>query len=212
MMFDSRVDNSPRTPLTSVGGRVNEGDACFQQDMRSPALEPSSSRLLVKPILPSSSSPLSLARFATFSDVANKHKITEFVCLAMETSTGRQLGRFARYVRLLSTAAPPLVAAPLLAPQHTMQSCLPPQQLPQPPRQLLPGAFLPEGGVSAADGVAAYPQGVENSLSSAVPLPDLLQELQQWMASLGLNPGTRDAAGFSELGNFRCGWLVGSGF
>lgn len=156
------------------------------------------------------------------SDVANKHKITEFVCLAMDTSTGRQLGRFARFVRVLPTAPPPAVAeaAPLLTPQEMAQPNLPPQQLPQPPhqlpqppRQLLPGGGVPppEGEVSA-DGAAMHPPvpGVENPLSSAVPLPDLLQELQQWMASLGLNPGARDAVGFSELGNFRWDDLLGS--
>lgn len=158
-------------------------------------------RAYILPVPPSRIVPL------TLSDVANKHKITEFVCLAMETSTGRQLGRFARFVRVLPTAPPAVTAASFLAPVEVVQPNLPPQQLPRPPQQLVTGGggVLPEGGVSA-DGVVMHPavQGVENPLTSAVPLPDLLQELQQWMASLGLNPGARDAAGFSELGNFRC--------
>lgn len=150
------------------------------------------------------------------SDVGTKQKITEFVCLAMETSTGRQLGRFARFVRLLPTAAAPptaVLAAPCLTPEQMVQRSVPPQQLPQPSQLPQPHEQqLPAGAVlDAANGDATQPpvQGVENPLTSAVPLPDLLQELQQWMASLGLNPGPRDAAGFSELGNFRCvGGLV----
>lgn len=150
-----------------------------------------------------------------FEDVGTKNKVTEFVCLAMETSTERQLGRFARFVRLLppTTAAPPAAATATLPPnQLTMPLALPshqPQLLLQPPQQL-GGVAVPVVGASAgappaAVGAAALPpfQGVVNPLSSALPLPDVLQELQQWMASLGLNPGPRDAAGFSERGNFR---------
>lgn len=51
-------------------------------------------------------------------------------------------------------------------------------------------------------------RGSVNLLSTALPLPDVIQELQQWITSLGLNPGPQDNAGFSERGNFRCGCCV----
>ncbi|CAM9313684.1 unnamed protein product [Pylaiella littoralis] len=192
------------------------------------------------------------------ADVGTKNKVTEFVCLAMETSTGRQLSRFARFVRVSPTtaAAPPpstavtppptQLAVALALPSHQQQLIQqPPQQLmQQPPQQLMqqppqqlvvqqqpqqlvvqqqpphqlmqqqPPHQLMQQQPPHQLAVTATPpvQGVSNPLSSALPLPDVLQELQQWMASLGLNPGPRDAAGFTERGNFR--WVVthGSGF
>ncbi|CAM9999604.1 unnamed protein product [Ectocarpus sp. 12 AP-2014] len=99
-----------------------------------------------------------------------------------------------------SSAAAPAAAAAAAAAAALMYQ---PQQTP------LFGDGVP-GGIAVGDGVVT--EGVSNPLSSALPLPDVLQELQQWMASIGLNPGPRDAAGFSERGNFR--WVVthGSGF
>ncbi len=166
------------------------------------------------------------------SDVGNKQRVTEFVCLAIETSSGRQLGRFARFVRVVPapasapTPAPPQpspAAVATMPPQLLVPSNLPPQQLPQqpqllqptpPPQQLAPGDVHPAGvvvpaGGAAAAAAAASPAaapvvtGVANPESSALPLPDVLQDLQQWMASVGLNPGPPDAGGFSERGNFR---------
>lgn len=170
-------------------------------------------------------SPLAILR--AFSDVGNKQRVTEFVCLALETSSGRQLGRFARYVRVVPPPAPAPPAAASVAlpatlpPQLLVPSILPPQQLPHqpqllqptaPPQQVASGAVLPAGVVVPADGAAAAAAapaappvvtGVANPESSALPLPDVLQDLQQWMASVGLNPGPPDAGGFSERGNFR---------
>ncbi|CAM9518438.1 unnamed protein product [Scytosiphon promiscuus] len=179
------------------------------------------------------------------ADVGNKHKVTEFVCLALETSTGRQLGRFARFVRVPPTAPQPAAAQLVVMPSQVMtaQQALPPHQLqpfqqqqqqqqplPQPlpqqqPFQLqpfqqaapqplpFPGAVVHGGATGAGNAYApVIIEGVSNPLSSALPLPDLLQDLQQWMASLGLNPGPRDAAGFSERGNFRWVLTCGSGF
>ncbi|CAN0176414.1 unnamed protein product, partial [Ectocarpus sp. 8 AP-2014] len=164
------------------------------------------------------------------ADIANKNKITEFVCLAMETATGRQLGRFARFVRVVPTPKPPAAPVAALPAQVVLASAMPPHQLQLQPQQqqqqlllqLQPQQLMQQpqqtplfgdgvpGGIAVGDGVVT--EGVSNPLSSALPLPDVLQELQQWMASIGLNPGPRDAAGFSERGNFR--WVVthGSGF
>ncbi|CAN0064909.1 unnamed protein product, partial [Ectocarpus sp. 13 AM-2016] len=164
------------------------------------------------------------------ADVANKNKITEFVCLAMEAATGRQLGRFARFVRAVPTQKSPAAPVAALPAPVVVASAMPPHQLqlqPQQQQQQLLLQLQPQqlmyqpqqtplfgdgvpGGIAVGDGVVT--EGVSNPLSSALPLPDVLQELQQWMASIGLNPGPRDAAGFSERGNFR--WVVthGSGF
>lgn len=92
----------------------------------------------------------------------------EVVCLAIETSTGRQIGRFFRYARV----DPPTQK----------------QQQQQPFQAPFSG-----GGT----------EGSLNVKSTALPLPELLQELQQWMVSLGLGPGPRDESGFAERGNFR---------
>lgn len=82
--------------------------------------------------------------------------------MAVEASTGRQLGRFHRFV-------------------------------------LVTPAMATEGG---ATGDIATPGSV-NPHTSALPFPAVLEELQRWMTSLGLNPGTRNEAGFAENGNFR---------
>lgn len=126
--------------------------------------------------------------------------------MAMETCTGRQVGRFRRLVRVS------------------------PQPSPSPKQQSLPGAppnvFLANGGATpgnavsgsvstttgatlvlpaagAASGVKPN-QGSRNPVSTALPLPELLLELQRWMVALGLDPGLQNDKGFSECGNFRC--------
>ncbi|CAN0138272.1 unnamed protein product, partial [Discosporangium mesarthrocarpum] len=85
---------------------------------------------------------------------------TEFPCLAVEASTGRQRGRFHRWV----------------TPQSKAQEALP---------------------------VA----GIRNARSTAIPLPQLLVDLQMWMEDLGLRP-TYEGRGTGEEGkpNFR--WVV----
>lgn len=108
--------------------------------------------------------------------------VTDFVCLAMDTVTGRQLGRFLRFVRVD----------------------------PPPPQSPTPEVFLDGIADAAANGAGGgggggpgdY-EGEVNPMSTALPLPLVLDELQKWMASIGLHPGQRDESGFSEHGNFR---------
>lgn len=54
-----------------------------------------------------------------------------------------------------------------------------------------------EAGANVASSSGINPQ------SSALPFPAVLDELQRWMKSLGLNPGVRNEAGYAEDGNFR---------
>ncbi|CAM9931055.1 unnamed protein product, partial [Laminaria digitata] len=70
----------------------------------------------------------------------------------------------------------------------------------------VPSVAGADSGAGTGAGTAAATKGSLNVLSTALPLPELLQELQQWMISLGLGPGPRDEAGFAERGNFR--WVT----
>lgn len=65
------------------------------------------------------------------------------------------------------------------------------------------GATLVLPATGAASGVKPN-QGSRNPVSTALPLPELLLELQRWMVALGLDPGLQDDKGLSECGNFRC--------
>ena len=154
--------------------------------------------------------------YSISADLPSKNHVTELVCLAIETSTGRQLGRFLRFVRVDPPAQKqqPRQQQPQQQQQQHQQQ--PQYQQPQyqhqqqqqaPPFQ----ASLGGGGgggngyvasVAGADSGAAT-RGSLNPLSTALPMPELLQELQQWMISLGLGPGLQDEAGFAERGNFR---------
>lgn len=96
------------------------------------------------------------------TDMPTKLPVTEFVCLAVEASTGRQLGRFHRFT--------------LVTPTTSIEG-------------------EPPGEVASS--------GTVNPHTSALPFPAVLDELHRWMASLGLNPGNRNEAGFAEEGNFR---------
>lgn len=134
--------------------------------------------------------------------------MTEFVCLAMESATGRQLGRYHRFARVTKR---------------------PPQLSPSPPLEVALGGRMPDaavgnthspvgstGGESDRDstggpiaddartGGSVRGEGSVNPWSTALPFPELLEDLERWLASLGLNAGPPDEEGFAERGNFRC--------
>ena len=123
-------------------------------------------------------------------DAPCKQDVTELVCLAIQVSTGRQIGRFRRLVRVLPQPSP--------SPQSISTTA-------SAPRNGRPGNGGVGVGAPARTAAAVNPrQGSHNPISTALPLPELFGELQRWMVSLGLDPGPQDAGGFSERGNCRC--------
>lgn len=96
--------------------------------------------------------------------------------MAIEASTGRQLGRYHRFVRVT----------------------------PPPARHEANNAMNGAGANNDHAGPGGGGEGSTNPMTTALPLPAVMRELQSWMSALKLVQGATDEAGFAERGNFRC--------
>lgn len=97
----------------------------------------------------------------------------------METSSRQQLGRYHRYI--LATLPDASEGADSTG----------------------GGSAKDNRGKEKTTGQTGGVNGSVNSYTTAVPFTTVLDELQQWMASLGLNPGAKNEKGLCEDGNFR---------